>query len=313
MADLLARQNPHPRDARVRFDEAAHKYYIDGMRYPSSVSGLIGDFYDHFDGPRIVENGYRDWKADKNGKYSQLINYLTNIIGFDDEQSKAEILKNWSVTGASASAAGTKTHANIEYTLNNLAADTSSKEFKQYEAWRSTRPGWTPYRTEWSVFSEPELICGQIDSLWKDEDGNMIMVDWKRVLELKTDGFKGRTMKAPFEHLPDTNLGHYAVQQSAYAWMLENKYGIVVKDMYLLQVHPTINTFNEVRLHHMRDKMDIVMGKRRERVARGELAVTAPVSVEASLKRPRDEVACERARKLIAFHQSQIDSLSASL
>ena len=35
--DYLAKQNPHPRDAHIHFDEGPHKYTIDG------INGITAD------------------------------------------------------------------------------------------------------------------------------------------------------------------------------------------------------------------------------------------------------------------------------
>lgn len=309
---LLARKNSHPRDLRVRFDPVEHKYWIDGTRYPSSVSGLIHDAFPTFDGPRIVENGYHKWRSDKNGKYSQLISYLTNILGFDDEQAKKEILLNWSASGNKASTAGTETHQQIEYTLNEVVTDTSSPEFQQYVRWRASHPDWKPYRTEWSIFAEPELMCGQIDSLWLDEDDKLIMVDWKRVVEMKASGFNNQMGFPPFHRLPHSNYGHYVVQQNIYTWLLEHYYGLKVHEMYLVQVHPTINEAVEYPLPRIQTEIDLVMALRRDKVLKKELKVLLMDmnKNKRKLVDEDDELANKmRQTKLIEFHQSRIDDL----
>ncbi len=309
----LARANHHPRDERIRFDVVEHKYYIDGCKYPSSVSGLIHDAFPAFDGPSIVDRGFEKWKRDKESRYCQLIKYLQNIVGFDDNQAKAEILLNWSTDGNLASTAGTKTHEQIEFTLNSIAVDQLSKEFQQYLRWRATHPGWEPYRTEWSVFSEPELICGQIDSLWKDEDGKFVMVDWKRVAAMKKQGFRDQMGFPPFENLPASNFNHYIVQQNVYTWMLEQNYGIRVDRCYLVQVHPDIPDFEEHLLPRIQKAVRVAMATRREKVQRGELVAITQSEVLASKKRKVDtglgSEEKERRDKLIKFHQSRSNAL----
>ena len=46
---LLAQMNPHPRDARIWFDEKPHKYYVDRIETSGSVTGLVHAFSDDFD------------------------------------------------------------------------------------------------------------------------------------------------------------------------------------------------------------------------------------------------------------------------
>jgi len=172
---LLATQNAHDRDDRIRFDPITHKYFVDGARYPSSVSGLIHDFFPQFDATKVIDQYYNSWKNNKENKYNPLIQYLTGIVGLNDEMAKREIARNWSQAGNRASTQGTDTHLQIELCLNKEPHMMETPEFKQYEAWRKTHPTWQPYRTEWSIFSEPELVCGQLDSLWVDEHGKFHM------------------------------------------------------------------------------------------------------------------------------------------
>lgn len=42
---LLARENAHERDDAIRFDPVAHKYFVRGAKYPSSVSGLVHEYF----------------------------------------------------------------------------------------------------------------------------------------------------------------------------------------------------------------------------------------------------------------------------
>ena len=46
---LLSRKNAHPRDARIHFHEAPHKYVVDGDVVSKSVTGIAGELHSHFD------------------------------------------------------------------------------------------------------------------------------------------------------------------------------------------------------------------------------------------------------------------------
>ncbi len=172
----LARTHSHERDSRILFDAVTHKYFIDGMQYPSSVSGLIHEYFPHFDATATINTYYCSWKSKKDHKYYPLIQYLTGVIKLDDDAAKCEIARNWGVSGAAASNLGTDVHFQIEMALNGEAHISSTPEFQQYQEWKATHPDWKPYRTEYSVFDEGTLVCGQIDSLWQDGKGNIHMV-----------------------------------------------------------------------------------------------------------------------------------------
>jgi hypothetical protein len=299
----LAVANAHERDARILFDEVAHVYWIDGKRYPGSVSGLVHEYFPEFDAVATIENGFERWRRNKENKYYPLISYLTGVVGFSDELAKLEIARNWSAAGARASGDGTDTHLQIELCLNGEPHNADQPEFRQYEAWRATHPTWKPYRTEWSVFDEDTLVCGQIDSLWVDNEGLFHMADWKRVEEMKMDGFRGETGRHPLTKLPATNWGHYVLQQATYAWMLEKNYGIKVASMCLVQIHPILSQFREHVLPRIDAELATIMGGRRALVEAGELVALDAVQVAASAhKRSRAEVDETERKALLAAH-----------
>jgi hypothetical protein len=232
----LERVNAHPRDSRIVLDNEMHQYFIDGLRYPGSVSALIHEYFPQFDGPAVVRGSFDKWSTNRANKYYRLIFYLRSVLELDDERCKQEITRTWAASGHRASTLGTDTHLQIKLCLNDEAHEPGSREFQQYVAWRGTHPTWQPYRSEWSVFSEAELICGQIDSVWVDDAGLYHMADWKRVSEMKTTAFRNESGFGPLKAMPNTNWGHYVLQQNVYAWMVEAHYGIKLASLWLVQV-----------------------------------------------------------------------------
>ena len=134
-----------------------------------------------------------------------------------------------------------------------------SVEFCKFRCWLSTKPRWSPFRLEWSLFNEDLKVAGQLDSLWIDLDsgGGLVMVDWKRarlfltndVVTLQSQAF-GKMGTLCCSHLYDTAWSHYYVQQTLYAYMLASKYGLAVSKMVLVQCHPDVcgSNFNEAPL-----------------------------------------------------------------
>ena len=188
-----------------------------------------------------------------------------------------------------------------------------TQEFQQFVRWKQTHPTWVPYRAEWSIFAENELLCGQIDSIWKDTtDGKLHMADWKRVIEMKMSAFRNEKGYAPFDTMQNTNYYHYVVQQNCYAWILKTYYNIEVSSLALVQVHPSIDDFIEWPLPFIYDKIDTVMKRRRQRVEAGELKVMDASEVAAS-KNARhgqeDEDAAHVRKKLKESFQAFADAL----
>ena len=299
----LEKDNPHPLDDHIIFDEVEHVYFVDGQKYPGSVSGLIHDYFPEFNAMETINRYYDSWRTKKEGKYYALINYLTGIIGFSEEMAKVEIARNWYGAGTKASTAGTATHLNIEMFLNEEHHDADNPEFQQFLEWKKTHPTWVPYRTEWSVFDPESLVCGQIDSVWKDENGLLHMVDWKRVIELKMSGFAGQTGYAPFDTLQNTNYSHYILQQNAYTKLLEKSYGVKISSMSLVQVHPEIEEFIEWALPRLDAELEQVFAERARGVLNGELkTMPKEVWVEASAEKKRkrsEQTSEEKERKEI--------------
>jgi len=82
-------------------------------------------------------------------------------------------------------------------------------------------------------------VAGSIDMVYENPDGTLSIYDWKRSKEIKkTDGFKKFALTEEISHLPDTNFWHYSLQLNTYKAILEEKYGKVITDLYLVRLHP---------------------------------------------------------------------------
>ena len=73
---VLAERHAHPRDARVRFFDETHHYEIDGEKYDISVSGVWGQYFDHFDADASIQRNLEKWRRNQRGKYFELIRYI---------------------------------------------------------------------------------------------------------------------------------------------------------------------------------------------------------------------------------------------
>ena len=135
-----------------------------------------------------------------------------------------------------------------------------SPEYLRLEAWLKEHPSLSPYRAEWSIYHDTWLVAGQIDSLWFDtqDDFAIVMADWKRSKQWLTSdvdrqseqAFQRRTgldhcihapdAPGPCRQLYDCAYNHYLVQQRLYAYIVSERYGIIVKKILLVQCHPNI-------------------------------------------------------------------------
>lgn len=124
----LAKMHPHERDARIEFREAEHIYILDGHYvFPRSVSRLVAQNFDEFQGFATARKCLAKWRADPRGKYFSLIKAAeaelpknTNIAAF--------INAAWGANGAHKSELGRMMHLTIEHALNGTTPPNSSGE-----------------------------------------------------------------------------------------------------------------------------------------------------------------------------------------
>lgn len=268
--DYLSKQNPHPRDAHIHFDEGPHKYTIDGINGVTadtaftSVTTLVHQHFEHFDAKKIITAMMRNQK-----KWNDPV---ANAKYYG--KTAEEIEQMWSDAGRDAATKGTAMHYDIECFYNtppaadtavapdtNTATDTDvPPEFKYFLNFNQEHvAGETatlrPYRTEWTVFHEEARIAGSIDMVYEiiepdtDTGTPLAIYDWKRCKEITKTNRAGKFATHPaIEHLPDTNFWHYALQLNIYKYILQTKYGKTITDLYLIVLHPDAQNYQRVKL-----------------------------------------------------------------
>jgi len=268
--DLLAKRNHHERDDRIIFNEEAHTYHVDGELYTTSVSGIVHSLFSQFNGQEVVEKYFDKWSDDKKSPYYRFIMYCKLNMHMTDEMTKQELIRMWSMFGAERSGAGTAVHLSAELFYNEAPRVDRSPEYEQLMEWhKNDKPKtWECYRMEWSIFDESTKTAGQLDALFRcSETGDFHMVDWKCVEVLESKNSFGERGYEPFSVLHNTNLSHYYVQQSLYAWMLKNCYGITCKSLRLLQLHYSLPAAKEWEVPFLEREVGKVMSARREMAA----------------------------------------------
>jgi ATP-dependent exoDNAse (exonuclease V) beta subunit len=89
------------------------------------------------------------------------------------------------------------------------------------------------------IYHEDLLLAGSIDMVYENDDGTLMIYDWKRSKEIKkTDNFLKFALTECISHLPDTNFWHYSLQLNTYKKMIEEKYGKKVTKLCLVCLHP---------------------------------------------------------------------------
>jgi hypothetical protein len=178
--DYLAKQNPHPRDAHIHFDEGPHKYTIDGINGVTadteftSVTTFIHQHFEHFDAKKVIAGMMRNQK-----KWNDPV---ANAKYYG--KTAEEIEQMWADAGKDASTKGTAMHHQIECFYNTppapadvapaTTAETAADppEFKYFLNFNQEHVAGEdatlrPYRTEWTVFHEEAQIAGSIDMVYE--------------------------------------------------------------------------------------------------------------------------------------------------
>lgn len=246
--DVLCIRNAHPRDKHIRFFEEDHKYIIDlepDVKY-TSVTTWVHEHFENFDSDKIIKKmmSGSGWK--EGHKY----------WGMNPEQIKLQ----WNTNKDTVSRAGTELHFEIEcfnndkrftfdYTNKELIefylSDKGTKLLETPLEWQyfinfvKDNSHLKPYRTEWTVFNEEFKISGSIDMVYENPDGTLSIYDWKRSKNItRINRFNNFALTPSICHLPDSNFWHYALQLNMYKYILESKYGKIIKDLCLVRLHP---------------------------------------------------------------------------
>ena len=253
-------------DPFVEFDEASHRYTVRGELVARSatkvVSGALAE--EVFDGEAIILKNLASWRSKPRSKYGLIVN------GLSDSDAKATIQSLWS----SANILGTKLHKRLEANLNGESEPDDGLtdiEYKILSAGieRMKSVGWVPRRTElsmwWERTSDGKVVCaGQLDALFSDADGNLVIVDLKRTdhdLSAGVVPFKGKLCNPPLERFYANDFIKYSLQLSIYAVMFQQRSGLEISfdRRWLLQAHPSNENVTWTQCRDLDDEARILL------------------------------------------------------
>ena len=249
---LLEHINKHERDNHIKFQEMGHIYYVKREKGFTSVTTLVHGAFEKFNSDKVIDNMMNSPKWPQNKYYGK---------------SKQEIKDLWKQNGAEAAKMGTAMHAMFEYYYNNIKPEVidsyhSTKEYEYFMNFVNDHQHLTPYRTEWNVYHEDYKIAGSIDMIFINEDGTLSIYDWKRCKAIeKFNNFGKKCIVKDLKHISDTNYWHYTFQLNIYKFILENKYGFVVKDLHLVVIHPenSFENYEKIKLPFIQDEVQTLL------------------------------------------------------
>ena len=295
--DTLAVKNKHERDANITFEAGPHVYTINGQNKQEgnyiSVTTWNHSHFAHFDADAIITNMMKG-KGWSKSKY----------FG----QTREEIKAGWEKNRDEAAALGTEMHYQIECYYNGgdprqppcvnefdkngvkcfhetgMGADGGHPRGNELggEATLSPTasgiayfmnfvracPNLKPYRTEWMIYHEELRLAGSIDMVYENNDGSLMIYDWKRAKDIKkSEPFMKYALTECISHMPDTNFWHYALQLNTYKAILEQKYGKTVTKLALVCLHPSKPNFEVIPVPVLTSEMDALFALRRAQLA----------------------------------------------
>lgn len=243
---MLKEKNLHNRDLEITFDEGPHIYTINGDSSYISVTKFNHSHFEHFDADKIINSMMKNSEKWRKNKYYGM--------------TKQEIKQLWNNNGKEASEAGTKMHYDIECYYNGCPNENDSQEYKYFLEFAKNHEYLIPYRTEWMVFHEEYKIAGSIDMIFENDDGTLSIYDWKRCKDIaKTNGWNKYSHNKLIDHIPDTNYWHYCLQLNTYKYILENKYGKTIKDMYLVCLHPDKKKYEKIKVCDLQNEVKLLL------------------------------------------------------
>lgn len=128
-------------------------------------------------------------------------------------------------------------------------------------------PNLKPYRTEWMIYHEDLLLAGSIDMVYENNDGSLMIYDWKRAKDItKSSAFMKYALTDCISHVPDTNFWHYALQLNTYKAILEQKYDKKVTKLALVCLHPSKANFEVIPVPVLTSEIEALFALRREQI-----------------------------------------------
>jgi len=238
----------HPcRGLSISFDPASHTYAdSDGRRYTSGT-GLVRQYFYPFNAPDAAER-----------------------IASRDGTNAPDVLAEWESKAATSSAFGTRIHEYAESLIIGTTPPPPESDNERRarrivdKALVGIERHYEILGAEQIVFDPLYLIAGTIDLPARNrETGALAILDWKTCESITLDSY-GRQALTPIAHVPDSKVHHYALQLSAYAWILaepSRTYPSAGEPVELAMIHiPHIGEDPIWRpVDYMRDEVDAMI------------------------------------------------------
>jgi hypothetical protein len=157
-----------------------------------------------------------------------------------------------------AAVLGTKLHKEIELFLQyGKRPIHQSLEFSHFLEFLKDHSHLTPYRIEWRLTDTAGGWTGGIDALMRDDHGAYYLYDWKRVSTITYTSSK-KSIVPEWKHLDDCNYVKYALQLNMYSALLRKIEHIEVREMAIVQLHPSQRKYQKINVTTMADVCNLI-------------------------------------------------------
>ena len=233
------------KDIQVEFDKDLHKYFVDntGNAEYISVTTLIERFF-QFDILRYIERKAKE-----------------------ENRTEKEVLDEFLYLRYEAAVLGTELHLQIENYLTKKPFDNSLQEFKyflNFERDKIIPKGLKLIDAEKKIFYHKYNVAGTVDCLFRNPQGNWVMIDWKRSKKLIVNGTY-KPDKRGFQididglnTLTNCSYYRYCIQQNMYKVILEKEYNIKISEMVLVVLHKNYSDYHTIKLPEMPTETNII-------------------------------------------------------
>lgn len=280
------------RDARIRFEDEGHRYFLDGQLCRRadgwlSTTTFIHDFWEPFDADAIIFKMMKKERMQSGAfagmSMTDINEAVTRLIANGERftvnekyvgMSAQEVKDAWNLNGEESCRLGSLMHLNCERYYNQVPIEPEhlegvEREYELFLEFAQDHEHLEPFRTELMIFDLDLKITGSIDMLFIDPaDGQLVMMDWKRLNKPmeRTTQFNKYSTHPLLRHLPDTNLWHYAMQQNIYKYLLQKNYGFTVKEMYLVAMHHTMDRYAKHEVPDLQREIGLLFEERLRRL-----------------------------------------------
>lgn len=232
-------------DIREEFEKDLHKYIVDntGNAEYISVTTLIERFF-QFDILRYIERKAKE-----------------------ENRTEKEVLDELLFLRYEAAVLGTELHFKIENYFTQEQYDNSLQEFKYFLNFVRDKiipKGLTFIEAEKKIFYHRYNVAGTVDCLFRNPQGNYVMIDWKRSKKLIVKG-TNKPDKRGFQididglnTLTNCSYYRYCIQQNMYKVILEEEYNIRISEMVLVVLHEKYSNYQTIKLPEMPTETNII-------------------------------------------------------